>query len=317
MISKNIQLAKKVLESDGIIGFPTETVYGLAGNIYSDVAIQKIYSTKKRPSFNPLIVHIKGIEDLEKIAKEIPEKAKILAKEFWPGPLTMILKKQPTISDIISAGKETVAVRIPNHPIALELLKSIDFPLAAPSANPFGSISPTSALHVDGYFGDELEIILDGGVCQAGLESTIVGFNGNDIIIYRLGAISVEDIEAVVGKVFTLNNNDDSPDAPGMLSKHYAPNTSLIFSADIEKEIKENQGKKIGLLLFDKPIENKNIKYQFILSSSSCLKEAASKLYETLHELDKLGLDVIIAKRFPDIELGRTINDKLERASKK
>ncbi len=316
MIGNNIELAVDLLKKDEVVGFPTETVYGLAGNIYSEKAIQKIFDTKKRPSFNPLIVHIKGIEDLNKVAIDISETAKKLAAAFWPGPLTLLLQKHPSVPETITAGKQTVAVRIPNHPVALSLLNKLDFPLAAPSANPFGSISPTSALHVETYFGESIKMILDGGVCKAGLESTIVGFNGDEVIIYRLGAITKEDIENVIGEVSLFNKNENSPEAPGMLSRHYAPKSTLCLTSNVAVLISSFADKKIGLLLFDKEVENKLVTHQIILSASGNLKEAASKLYASLHELDKMGLDIIIAERFPDHGLGKTINDRLERGTK-
>ena len=173
MISKDINEAIEELQSDNIIGLPTETVYGLAGNAYSEKAIEKIFALKQRPLYNPLIVHIKSANFLSEVAAEIPEKAQILADAFWPGPMTLVLKKKSHIPGIVTAGKDTVAVRVPSHPIALDLLGQLDFPLAAPSANPFGSISPTCASHVFNYFGDRLKIILDGGDCQRGIESTI------------------------------------------------------------------------------------------------------------------------------------------------
>ena len=176
MITTSLDIAKQKLNDDEIIGIPTETVYGLAGNAYSEIAIKKIFSLKKRPFYNPLIVHIKSAACLSDVASDIPEMAKKMAKEFWPGPLTLILKKQPIISNLITAGKETVAVRVPDHPLTLNLLAQLNFPLAAPSANPFGSISPTSAEHVSNYFKDDLSVVLDGGTCKKGLESTIIGF---------------------------------------------------------------------------------------------------------------------------------------------
>ena len=176
IISENISKAVKILDNDGVIGFPTETVYGLAANIFSETALRKIFEIKKRPAFNPLIVHIKHFSELEHIAKEVPNDASLLAARFWPGPLTLLLPKKPSISDTITAGKPTVAVRMPNHPMALALLEQLDFPLAAPSANPFGRISPTTAAHVASYFPQDLQLVLDGGDCQNGLESTIVGF---------------------------------------------------------------------------------------------------------------------------------------------
>jgi len=315
LITSNINKAKELLDNEDVVAIPTETVYGLAGNIFSDKALKKIYALKNRPSFNPLIVHIKSMSDLSLVACEIPDKALKLADAFWPGPLTLILKKQPTISDIITAGKPTVAVRIPNHPVALELLNKLDYPVAAPSANPFTSISPTTAQHVFEFFDSELKLILEGGACSKGVESTIVGFKDNEVILYRHGSTSIEAIEKVIGKVKFLTNDAIAPDAPGMLKKHYSPKTPIILSDSIEESMKLYSNKKIGILLFN--AENADLKVECIeiLSEDSNLEEAASNLYAALHRLDKCNLELIIAEKFPNKGQGKTINDRLDRAA--
>ncbi len=226
------------------------------------------------------------------------------------------MEKQSTIPDLVTSGKDTVAIRIPNHPLSLELLEQLEFPLAAPSANPFGSISPTSAEHVYDYFKDSLDVILDGGECEKGIESTIIGFEKNQPIIYRLGSLSIEEIENKIGNVLTETHNDSTPSAPGMLSRHYAPSTDTYLTNDVQRLIQSNKGKKIGFLLFQNQIENAPSKYQEILSKSGDLKEAAKNLYAAMHRLDKLKLDLIIAERLPNIGLGKTLNDKLQRATK-
>lgn len=175
IISKDIAKAVELLFNEELVAIPTETVYGLAGNIYSEKAITAIFETKQRPKFNPLIVHIPSVDYLEKIVTDIPEKAKLLADAFWPGPITLVLNKKDTIPDLITAGKTTVAVRVPNHPTTLELLERLEFPLAAPSANPFNRISPTKPEHVEDYFKNEIKMVLDGGACTKGIESTIIG----------------------------------------------------------------------------------------------------------------------------------------------
>lgn len=317
MISKDIDKAIQILNLDGLVAIPTETVYGLAGNIYSATAVKRIFDLKQRPSYNPLIVHIGSIEQLHDLVQDIPEKAKILADKFWPGPLTMVLKKKEIVPDTVTAGKDTVAVRIPNHPVTLELLQLLDFPLAAPSANLFGLISPTQAEHVADYFKDDLQMILDGGNCQKGIESTIIGFENNEAVLYRLGSLSVEDIEDAIGSIKIKNKKEESPDAPGMLSKHYAPKTPTFLEEDVATLIKKNKEKKIGLLLFDKPLETEIVYHQEIVSKNRDLKEAASNLYAALHRLDKMNLDIIIAQKFPDYGLGKSINDRLTRAAKK
>lgn len=314
-ISTDIDFAVQLLNDEKIIGFPTETVYGLAGNIFSEKAINSIFQTKQRPKFNPLIVHIAKIEQLDKLAIEIPEKAKQLATAFWPGSLTLLLKKHPSVTNLITAGKPTVAVRIPNHPMALAILNALDFPLAAPSANPFGSISPTTAKHVADFFPMEIEAVFDGGECHNGIESTIVGFENENVIVYRLGAITIEEIEAVIGKVNVFNADDIAPNAPGMLKKHYSPKTNFVFTSEVENEIKKHPNKRIGVLSFDKNYDSPSIAILKILSSNSNFNEASQKLYAAMHQLDKENLDIIIAERFPDKGLGKSINDRLKRAA--
>lgn len=317
MLTTDINKAKEALQANELIAIPTETVYGLAGNAYDETALRKIFELKKRPFYNPLIVHLKSASCMYDVATDIPENALKLAEKFWPGPITLVLKKQAHISDLITAEKDTVAVRVPNHPVALALLEKLEFPLAAPSANPFGSISPTTAVHVLHYFGDNLKVILDGGECANGLESTIVGFENNQVILYRHGSISVEEIEKIVGKLLIITNNDKSPSSPGMLSRHYAPMTDTYLSDNIYELIKSFKGKKIGLLLFKNHNHEDTIVHQEVLSKSGDFTEAAKNLYAAMHRLDHSELDVILAERLPNIGLGKTINDKLERATKK
>jgi L-threonylcarbamoyladenylate synthase len=315
-ISKDLDLAKNLLENDEVVAIPTETVYGLAGNIFSEKAIKKIFETKKRPFFNPLIVHVHSLACLETICSEIPLKAKLLANNFWPGPLTLVLKKQNSISDLVTGGKDTVAVRIPNHLLTLELLSKLDFPLAAPSANPFGSISPTTAEHVANYFSNTLPLVLDGGNCENGIESTIIGFENEEPILYRLGAISREEIESVVGPILIKNKNENAPEAPGMLTRHYAPLTKTILVNDVKKEIEKYPTKRMGLLLFNNVTIDKEDVVVEILSKKGSFKEATANLYAAMHRLDTQNLDLIIAQKFPEIDLGNSINDRLERATK-
>lgn len=319
IISKDISKAIALLNAEDIVAIPTETVYGLAGNIYSEKAVKAIFETKKRPFFNPLIVHISSIGQLPNIVAYIPKKAQLLAEAFWPGPITLVLKKQDTIPDLITGGKDTVAVRVPNHPVTLKLLNQLDFPLAAPSANPFSSISPTTAKHVETYFKNNIQMVLDGGPCTSGIESTIIGFENDDPIIYRLGSTAIEDIEAIVGKIEIKNSVKSQakaiPDAPGMLNRHYAPNTKTILSNNVLETIEQYPNKRIGVLVFKSGIENDFITTQIVLSKTGDLAEAASKLYDTLHQLDQHHLDIIIAERFPDNGLGKSINDRLQRAT--
>lgn len=316
IISKNIGTAVEILSNEGLVAIPTETVYGLAGNIYSEKAIRKIFRVKQRPLFNPLIVHLHKVEQLNELVSTFPSNAKRLADSFWPGPLTLLLKKKNTVPDIITAGKDTVAVRIPNHPVTLKLLEALSFPVAAPSANPFNRISPTKAIHVENYFQDSIQMVLEGGDCINGLESTIIGFENDKPVLYRLGAISLEEIENVVGKVEVKNKKEKTPNAPGMLAKHYSPQTKMLLTTDIEKLAKDFIELSIGVVSLDKLVVAQNVKHVEILSKTGDLKEAASNLYSCLHKLDSLNLDLIVAQKMPDFGLGKTINDRLERATK-
>jgi len=308
-----IEPIKSLLLNEEVAAIPTETVYGLAANIFSEKAISRIFELKKRPLFNPLIVHIKSLDYLDQIADEIPEAASILARAFWPGPLTLVLRKKSIVSDLITGGKKTVGVRVPNHELTLKLLQSLDFPLAAPSANTFQSISPTIPEHVEKNFGQNVAI-LDGGSCKLGLESTILGFEKEKVILYRFGAISIEEIEKVVGKVHIQNNENVNPNAPGMLSKHYSPFTKIILTSDLQSEILKFQDSKIGVLQFRNMIKENQVYKIETLSENGDLSEAATNFYNALHLLDLSALDLIIAEKLPNVGLGKTINDRLTRA---
>ena len=315
-IGNNIQIAKQFLETNEVIGIPTETVYGLAANAFSEVAIAKIFEAKNRPTFDPLIVHTHHIEEVRQFVTDIHPKLLQLATVFWPGPLTLLLPKQNTISNLVTSGLDRVGVRIPNHPLTLNLLKSLSFPLAAPSANPFGYISPTTALHVQKQLGLKIPYILDGDYCQVGLESTIVGEENDEIIIYRLGGLSISEIENVVGKVKIELNQSSNPKAPGQLKSHYAPKVPLFIGNLAELE-KINADKKIGALVFgnyNTVSENTVIKN---LSQHKNYAEAAVNLFNYLRELDELDIDIIIADYLPNINLGIAINDRLKRAAYK
>jgi L-threonylcarbamoyladenylate synthase len=316
IISSDINRAIQILNSEDVVAIPTETVYGLAGNIYSEKAIKKIFEVKERPLFNPLIVHLHTIDQVRKVVTVFPDKAKQLAAAFWPGSLTLVLKKHASVPDLITANKDTVAIRIPNHPVTLELLKELDFPLAAPSANPFNRISPTKSTHVEAYFKDKITMVLEGGSCNNGLESTIIGFENELPVLYRLGSISVEEIEMVIGKIQINNKKDKAPNAPGMLAKHYAPKTKTHLVDDIDQFLKKQSSKRIGTLTLSKQMKSPNIICSEVLSADANLKEAASKLYAALHKLDAQDLDLIVIERFPNKGVGATINDRLERATK-
>ena len=229
IIQSSVEKAAALLIGGEVVAIPTETVYGLAASIDHPKAIDYIFELKGRPRTNPLIVHVANLQRAKKLCISFPEPLKKLANKFWPGSLTLVLPKAKQVSDQITAGKNTVGIRVPKHPQLLQLLE-LTGPIAAPSANPFERISPTTAQHVANYFPEGLKMVLDGGACQAGIESTIVGFENDQVIVYRLGAISIEEIEKVVGKVAFFNAEKSNVVTPGMSKKHYAPETKTIVT---------------------------------------------------------------------------------------
>lgn len=306
-ISKAIEL----LNRGELVAIPTETVYGLAGNALNADAVTKIFLVKNRPDFDPLIVHVPDLSKISSYVEEVPEQAFALAKKFWPGPLTLVLKKKPIIPDLITAGMDTVGIRCPNHKLTRALLENISFPLAAPSANPFGYVSPTTPDHVEEQLGDKIQYILDGGPCPIGIESTIVGFEDNQAVIYRLGGLSLEEIEETIGKVTLRAHSTSNPKAPGQLKSHYAPRKKVVIG-NIEELLKNYQKDQVAVLSFTK---NFKLPFQFILSSSGQTNEAAHNLFTGLRTLDKLPVKIIITELVPDEGLGRAINDRLMRAA--
>lgn len=316
-ISKDIDKAAALLENGQVIGIPTETVYGLAGNALNSSVIYKIYEIKKRPITNPLIIHLPDTSQLNKYVKNIPAIAEKLIENFCPGALTLLLPKKDIIPDIITAGLPNVAVRIPSHPMALQLLNRLSFPLAAPSANPFGYISPTTAADVERTLFGKIDFILDGGSCSKGIESTIVGFDGDMPIIYRVGGISSEAIKKIAGKVEIKNKHSETSISPGMLPSHYAPHTPLYLTNNIEELLKTVPFAGTAILSYKNYYSFIPEKNQVVLTSIGNLDDAARNLYKALHRLDSLKLERIIAERVPNIGIGMAINDRLERAANK
>ncbi len=314
LISKDLEAAAQLLLNGNVVGVPTETVYGLGASIYNTTAIDYIFELKKRPKSNPLIVHTSSIEQVQKLTTAFPDKAKQLANYFWPGSLTMVLPKSATVPNQITANKSTVAIRIPNHPVFLKLIDLVG-PIAAPSANPYERISPTTAKHVANYFPTGLPLILDGGSCEKGIESTIIGFDDHEVIVYRLGSISVEEIESIVGKVTVKNEVNGTYTSPGMVLKHYAPITKTIVTNSIEEYIDEFRNKKIGVIRFKDDSTFPNVAKQLTLSKKGDLTEAAANIYAFMHILDQLKLDFMLIEPMPNNSLGRSINDRLKRAT--
>ena len=304
----NLKKAKKNLENNNVVAIPTETVYGLAGNAYSSISVEKIFKLKKRPSFNPLIVHFKNLKDLKNdvIINNDFEK---LYRAFCPGPITFVLKKKKKskISKKATAGKKTVAVRIPKHKVIRNLLSKLKFPLAAPSANVSSKLSPTSAQDVFDEFGTKIKFILNGGRCNIGLESTIIDLTGRPSVL-RPGSINVEKIQKILKKKIKIKKNIKKVKAPGQLKFHYSPGIPL--------EMNKNYAKKNQALIgLGKKFKSK--KNHFNLSKSGNLKEAANNLYKTMREIKKRNFKSIAVVKIPNKKIGYAINDRLMKASNK
>ncbi|MDR2581611.1 MAG: threonylcarbamoyl-AMP synthase [Fibromonadaceae bacterium] len=307
-----ITKATEILKAGGIVAIPTETVYGLAGNALSEKAVAKIFAAKERPFFDPLIVHIAEFADIENLATEIPKNARILAEKFWPGPLTLVLNKKEIVPSLISGGLSTVAIRMPKNKIAIDIIKQTGFPLAAPSANMFQHLSPTTAEHVLQQLGNRIDGIVNGGPCEVGVESTVLGFEEETPVIYRPGAVTKEMIAEVLGMKSGeqgMGSNFQLP-SPGMLKKHYCPNTPLCLG--VPEVVPLNS----GLLAFGEMPKNAGSFAELLnLSESGDLVEAAANLYGMLHKLDSLGLSKIFAVKLPEEGLGVAVNDRLTKAS--
>jgi L-threonylcarbamoyladenylate synthase len=314
-VGKNIASAKRLLDANKLVGIPTETVYGLAGNAFNEAAVLEIFKVKQRPSFDPLIVHASNLDQIRSFVKEIPAQAESLVNELWPGPLTVLLKKNPEIPDLVTSGLDTVAVRIPRHPLTLSLLNSLDYPLAAPSANPFGYISPTKAIHVNEQLGDSIDYILDGGDCHIGVESTIISFEEKTPTILRLGGQPIERLKELLGEVKINEHSSSQPDAPGMMKSHYAPSKKLILSGQSDL-LKKYAAEEIGVLVFGQIHSRIPEANQHVLSDAGNVDEAAKNLFSAMRQLDqKPDIRIIIADAIPNIGLGKAINDRLKRAS--
>lgn len=296
------------------MAIPTETVYGLAANAFDVQAVARIFEAKNRPEFDPLIVHTHSLEAVYDFVTDIHPQLLKLAEAFWPGPLTLLLPRKDIVPDLTTSGLGRVGVRVPAHLLTLSLLRELSFPLAAPSANPFGYISPTTAAHVQKQLGDRISYILDGGACEVGLESTIVGEEDNKIIIYRLGGLSVDAVESIVGNVSIQLNQSSNPKAPGQLKSHYAPRKPLLVGNVAELQ-KKYGAQKAGFLIFgaqDPELKGALVKN---LSPVQDYKEAAANLFAYLRELDESDAEVILCDLLPGMSLGLAINDRLRRAA--
>jgi L-threonylcarbamoyladenylate synthase len=317
---ENLQRAAEALRRGELVGMPTETVYGLAGNARDPAALARIFEVKRRPFFDPLIVHVAERAELEDLCEVTPE-AEILMRAFWPGPLTLVLAKKGSVPDLATSGLPSVAVRMPAHPVARALMQVSGLALAAPSANPFGGLSPTRAEHVAAAFETGIDCVLDGGPCAVGVESSVVGWEHGEPRLLRAGGVSLEALQQALGK--TIRPAESTPGAaetaqaaPGALPWHYAPRTPLRL---LDSGITPKNTAVAGLLCFGEngSAAQDAMRYARIenLSTAGNLAEAAANLFAALHRLDAAGMEVLHAALVPESGLGRAINDRLRKAA--
>jgi L-threonylcarbamoyladenylate synthase len=324
--SEHIAQAAALIRSGEVLAFPTETVYGLGADATNGDAVARVFAIKERPSFDPLIVHIAAEEMLTRLVTVVPDPVAKLTRRFWPGPLTVVLPKSLVIPDIVTAGLPAVAVRIPDHPVALELIERAARPIAAPSANRFGHVSPTTAQHVLDQLGNRIPLVLDGGPCRVGLESTIVSFVDHEPLLLRPGGLILEDIENVIGPI-RIAAAGEGPLAPGRAARHYAPRTPLTVIKS-PAEVPPKQRADAALLLVqplpdeasrhnDKPQWNAGTEgfgHVELLAAAGHLERAAAALFASMRQLDAGGFEHIYAVAIPERGLGRAIMDRLRRA---
>lgn len=317
-----IERAAAILRAGGLVAFPTETVYGLGADASNPAAVAKIFAAKGRPQTHPLIVHIAGIELLPLWAEQIPPAAHKLAAAFWPGPLTLILKRAAGVPDCVSGGQDTVGLRIPGHPVAFDLLKTFSGTeggrrysgVAAPSANRFGRISPTTAEHVRAELGDAVDLVLDGGECEVGIESTIIDLSRGRAVLLRPGQITPARIAAVLGAEVQAPDAA-APRTPGALESHYAPRTPmyLVPAAELRARLAALRGKKLAVLArAEAPSGLKDIYWQ---AAPRAVAGYAHELYASLRRLDELGCELILVEAPPAVPGWQGVNDRLRRAS--
>ena len=307
-MSAEVRRAAEILRAGGLVAFPTETVYGLGADASSAQAVARLYAVKGRPADHPVILHFASANEAFAWARDIPEPARRLASRFWPGPLTLILKRSDKARDFITGGQDSVGLRVPSHPVAQELLNQFG-PIAAPSANRFGRVSPTTAAHVREDLGADVDLVLEGGPSEVGIESTIVDLSGGTPVLLRPGRISKQDLEKVIGAV--RQGSESSPRHPGGLERHYAPRTParLVPTYDLDKEIARLK-EKVAVLAFTRPDE----RVDYWLRMPRDPDAYAQKLYGALRELDSAGCDEILVEAPPAAPEWAAVRDRLQRA---
>lgn len=311
MIGTDVSKAAELLRHGELVAIPTETVYGLAANGLNPEAVAKIFKAKDRPSFNPLILHCRNMDQVKSLVEEVPNELLQFLHNQWPGPITVILSRKHIVPDLVTAGLDTVAVRIPRHPLTQKLLHQLDFPLAAPSANPFGYVSPTAAQHVEDSLGDKVSYILDGGPCEVGIESTIIRF-ADEVIVHRLGGYDPDELKNHFNRVSFKLIKNTKPLSPGQLDKHYSPNKRLVALEDFPAS---GETESCALLSFSK-LRDPRFHKIIPLSESGNLMEASTNLFRLLRETETWEENIVYVEFVPEIGLGRAINDRLKRAMK-
>ncbi len=313
---KAILEAASIIRNGGLVAFPTETVYGLGADACDPIAVARVFEVKGRPRLDPIIVHVADALEAGRYGR-LPEAAGMLMRRFWPGPLTLVVPKSDLIPPIVTAGLETVAIRMPGHPAALALLSAAGRALAAPSANLFGYVSPTEARHVAEQIGDGVDLILDGGRCIVGVESTVLALTGAVPRILRVGGIPPEDLEHVLGKIEWSTGVHSRPEAPGQMSRHYATCTPLEIMEEGDPGVRPAPNERVGIVALTEPENADRYAAVEVLSPSGSLREAAANLFAALYRLDRLQLDRLVALAVPERGLGLAIMDRLRRCAAK
>ena len=305
-MTSEVRRAAQILRAGGLVAFPTETVYGLGADASSEKAVARLYAVKRRPADHPVIVHFASADDAFDWASEVPGAARTLAKQFWPGPLTLILKRSAKARDFVTGGQASVGLRVPSHPVARQLLKEFGGAVAAPSANRFGQVSPTTAAHVRADLGQDVDLVLEGGPSEVGIESTIVDLSGGSAVLLRPGAITRQEIEAIV----RVSGEKSAVRHSGGLERHYAPRTParMVPAHALDKEI--SKGKSVAVLAFSRPDE----RVDFWLRMPREPRAYAQKLYAALRELDSADCEQILVEAPPDAPEWDAVRDRLKRA---
>ncbi|MDC7218955.1 MAG: L-threonylcarbamoyladenylate synthase [Spirochaetales bacterium] len=315
---ENIRRGAEIIKEGGLVAFPTETVYGLGGNSLDARSVAKIFEAKRRPSFDPLITHIADFEALDRLADIKDRRVYDVVEKLWPGALTIIVPKREIIPDLVTSGLDTMAIRMPDHPTALELIRLSTGAVAAPSANPFGYLSPTRAAHVEASLGDRIDLVLDGGECRVGVESTVLDMTRDIPTVLRPGGIDVETLRELLGDVDVLDRTSKTPKAPGQLPMHYSPRKALhIVNSPGDVPGDRLIRKQSAFLSFRGEGDLTSFGTVEVLSAKGDYLEAASRLFAALHRLDESGADVIYAEAVPSVGLGAAVMDRIYKASEK